>query len=107
MTDLDLDERKVGEFVEQVLGVLVGGATAQMAYLGDRLGLYRELATGGAATPGELAARTGCAERYLAEWLAQQAAAGFVSHSARYRSAQPVRAASSPGVAAPPVASSR
>jgi SAM-dependent methyltransferase len=80
MTDLDLDERKVGEFVEQVLGVLVGGATAQMAYLGDRLGLYRELAAGGAATPGELAARTGCAERYLAEWLAQQAAAGFVSY---------------------------
>jgi hypothetical protein len=38
MTNLDLDERKVGEFVEQVLGVLVGGATAQMAYLGDRLG---------------------------------------------------------------------
>ncbi len=82
MTDLDLNERKVGAFVEQVLGVLVGGATAQMAYLGDRLGLYRELAAGGAATPAELAARTGCAERYLAEWLAQQASVAFISYDA-------------------------
>ena len=55
MTNLDLDERRVGEFVERALGVLVGGATAQMVYLGDRLGLYQELETGGAATPAELA----------------------------------------------------
>jgi SAM-dependent methyltransferase len=42
-------------------------------YLGDRLGLYRALADGGAATSAELAARTGLNERYVREWLEQQA----------------------------------
>ena len=82
MTNLDLDEGRVREFVERALGVLVGGATAQMAYLGDRLGLYRSLAASGATTPAELAATTGCAERYVAEWLAQQASVGFIRYDA-------------------------
>lgn len=47
-------------------------------YLGIHLGLYRELAAA-AATPAELAARTGCAERYLREWLQAQAISGFAT----------------------------
>ena len=47
-------------------------------HVGGRLGFYRALAEGGAATPAELAARTGTAERYVREWLEQQAVAGFV-----------------------------
>jgi 2-polyprenyl-3-methyl-5-hydroxy-6-metoxy-1,4-benzoquinol methylase len=47
-------------------------------HLGERLGLYRALAEG-VATSTELAARTGCVERYVREWLEQQAAAGFVT----------------------------
>jgi SAM-dependent methyltransferase len=47
-------------------------------YLGDRVGWYRALAADGPATPAELAARTGTAERYAKEWLEQQAVAGFV-----------------------------
>jgi SAM-dependent methyltransferase len=78
----DIDHAKVGEFVERALGVLVGAGTAQLAYLGDRLGLYRALAASGPATPGVLAARTGCTERYLAEWLAQQSAAAFLTYEA-------------------------
>lgn len=42
-------------------------------YLGERLGLYRALADGEAVTSGELAARTGVAERYAREWLEHQA----------------------------------
>jgi SAM-dependent methyltransferase len=48
-------------------------------YLGGRLGFYRALADGGDATPAELAARTGTVERYVREWLEQQAVAGFLS----------------------------
>jgi 2-polyprenyl-3-methyl-5-hydroxy-6-metoxy-1,4-benzoquinol methylase len=48
-------------------------------HIGGRLGFYRALAEGGDATPGELAARTGTAERYVREWLEQQAVAGFLS----------------------------
>ncbi|MBB2922131.1 class I SAM-dependent methyltransferase [Cellulomonas cellasea] len=54
------------------------GAAGQVA-LGHRLGLYRALAEG-AATPDELADRTGCHPRYLAEWLRGQAAGGYVEY---------------------------
>jgi 2-polyprenyl-3-methyl-5-hydroxy-6-metoxy-1,4-benzoquinol methylase len=48
-------------------------------HVGGRLGFYRALADGGDATPAELAARTGTVERYVREWLEQQAVAGFLS----------------------------
>jgi SAM-dependent methyltransferase len=51
-----------------------------MVHLGDSLGLYQSLSEGGPATSSELAARTGCTERYLREWLAQQAAVGVVTY---------------------------
>src|SRR2546430_17172522 len=54
--------------------------TAAMIHLGDRLGLYQALADGEALTSGELAARTGCAERWVREWLCQQGAAGVVGY---------------------------
>ncbi|MDP9357445.1 MAG: methyltransferase domain-containing protein [Chloroflexota bacterium] len=47
-------------------------------YLGYRLGYYRALAEGGPATSGELAQRTGTAERYAREWLEQQAVTGML-----------------------------
>ena len=50
--------------------------------LGDQLGLYRELAAGGALTSAQLAERTGTAERYVREWLAAQAASGYIEYDA-------------------------
>lgn len=50
-----------------------------MVYLGDRLGLYRALAEGGPATSGELAERTRTNERYVREWLEQQAVSGILA----------------------------
>ncbi len=47
-------------------------------YIGDRLGLYAALAEGGPATSAELSARTGTHERYVREWLEQQAASGLL-----------------------------
>ncbi len=47
-------------------------------YLGERLGLYEALAAQGAASPRDLAARTGTHARYVREWLEQQAAAGIL-----------------------------
>lgn len=47
-------------------------------YLGERLGLYEALHTGGPANSGELAARTGTSERYIREWLEHQAVSGLL-----------------------------
>jgi 2-polyprenyl-3-methyl-5-hydroxy-6-metoxy-1,4-benzoquinol methylase len=38
------------------------------------------MADGEAVTPAELARRTGCRERYIREWLCQQAASGYVEY---------------------------
>lgn len=57
-----------------------GAAGLGLVYLGDRLGLFAALRAGGPATPGELATRTGLIERYVREWLAGVAAAGYISY---------------------------
>jgi 2-polyprenyl-3-methyl-5-hydroxy-6-metoxy-1,4-benzoquinol methylase len=48
-------------------------------YLGERLGLYRALVADGPATSVELAQRTDTNERYIREWLEQQAASGLLA----------------------------
>jgi 2-polyprenyl-3-methyl-5-hydroxy-6-metoxy-1,4-benzoquinol methylase len=58
------------------------GATfhAALVGVGDRLGLYKALADGGPQTPAQLAKHTGTAERYVREWLCNQAAGGYVTY---------------------------
>jgi 2-polyprenyl-3-methyl-5-hydroxy-6-metoxy-1,4-benzoquinol methylase len=47
-------------------------------YVGERLGLYAALAARGWTNAGQLAAATRTSERYVREWLEQQAAGGFL-----------------------------
>jgi SAM-dependent methyltransferase len=74
------DQAKLDEFVGKMLNDMGAVATGAMVLIGDKLGLYKALAEGGALAPAELAARTGTAERYVREWLAAQAAAGYVQY---------------------------
>lgn len=74
-----VDASRAEAFISTLQAGLAATATMVMTHLGDRLGLYRALAQG-PATPGEFGSRTGCAERYLREWLAQQTAAGVLDH---------------------------
>jgi 2-polyprenyl-3-methyl-5-hydroxy-6-metoxy-1,4-benzoquinol methylase len=71
---------KLNEFLGRA--VVDFGATfnAALIRIGDKLGLYKALAEGGPQTPGELAKRTGTAERYVREWLSAQAAGGYVTY---------------------------
>src|SRR5690349_23116523 len=78
-----LDEAKIGEFVNQVLGELGATANAALVVIGDKLGLYEAMSEAGPITPSELAERTGTAERYVREWLNAQAAGGYVSYDSR------------------------
>lgn len=80
MTELDM--QRVEEFVGHVAGQITGAVTTAMVVVGDRLGLYAAMAGAGPVTPADLAAASGTHERYVREWLAQQAAVGFVVHDA-------------------------
>jgi 2-polyprenyl-3-methyl-5-hydroxy-6-metoxy-1,4-benzoquinol methylase len=73
---------KLHEFLGRALVDFGATFHAALVRLGDKLGLYKGLAAGGPQTPGELATRTGTAERYIREWLSCQAAGGYVSYDA-------------------------
>lgn len=76
---LDIDEARLGDLVGRVLGDLGGAFSVPLVRIGDALGLYRTLRDIGPATPEDLAAATGCAPRYVREWLSAQAASGYVT----------------------------
>jgi 2-polyprenyl-3-methyl-5-hydroxy-6-metoxy-1,4-benzoquinol methylase len=67
------------QFAERLFQASLGTVEVLSAYLGDRMGWYRALADAGPATPAELIARAGGAERYAREWLEQQASFGILT----------------------------
>ncbi len=76
------DPDKLDAFIGKMLGDLGAVASASLVIIGDKLGLYRELQKGEALTSAELAVRTATSERYVREWLANQAASGYVEYDA-------------------------
>lgn len=66
-------------FLGKFVGDLGASVHAGMVVIGEKLGLYKALALG-PATSAELAAKTGTDERYLREWLASQAAGGYITY---------------------------
>jgi 2-polyprenyl-3-methyl-5-hydroxy-6-metoxy-1,4-benzoquinol methylase len=76
-----MDESKVMDFVFKAVGDVGAVLAGSLVVIGDRLGLYRALAGAGPLTSAELAERTGTAERPLREWLAAQAATGYVTYA--------------------------
>ena len=74
------DEAKLNQFVGHMLGDMGAAMTAALVIVGDRLGLYKAMADGKPVTSADLAARTETAERYVREWLAAQAASGYVTY---------------------------
>jgi 2-polyprenyl-3-methyl-5-hydroxy-6-metoxy-1,4-benzoquinol methylase len=77
MTTETIDEAKLGAFMEHVLGDAAGLMASTLATLGDRLGLFKALASGPAASS-ELAAAAEVNERYAREWLRGMHAAGYL-----------------------------
>jgi 2-polyprenyl-3-methyl-5-hydroxy-6-metoxy-1,4-benzoquinol methylase len=77
-----MDENKLMEIVNRAVGDFGSLLTGALVVLGDRLGLYRSLAGAGRPlTSAELADQAGCVERYVREWLAAQAASGYVTYA--------------------------
>lgn len=85
MKDLDhsaMDQAKLDAFIGQAFADLSAGYAGVMVSLGDKLGLYKVMAGSGPLSSREIAARAGCAERYVREWLGSQVAGGYVLHHA-------------------------
>jgi ubiquinone/menaquinone biosynthesis C-methylase UbiE len=78
---MNLDTTKLESLLGTMVNELGAAANAALVLIGDKLGLFRALA-GTALTPAGLAKKTGTHERYVREWLAAQAASGFVTYDA-------------------------
>jgi SAM-dependent methyltransferase len=78
---MTVDPAKLEQFLGRMVGDMGAAMSAALVVLGDRLGIYKALAQGPANSE-ELARRTGLTERYLREWLAAQAASGYIAYDA-------------------------
>jgi 2-polyprenyl-3-methyl-5-hydroxy-6-metoxy-1,4-benzoquinol methylase len=79
-TEKQVDEARLQEFMGKFVQDAGAAASAVLVVLGDRLGLYRAMGDCEPVTPAELADRTGTTERYVREWLSNQAAGGYVEY---------------------------
>jgi SAM-dependent methyltransferase len=70
---------KLNAFIGQFVADLGASGHAGMVVIGEKLGLYKALA-GGPMSSAQLAAKTKTDERYLREWLASQAAGGYINY---------------------------
>jgi 2-polyprenyl-3-methyl-5-hydroxy-6-metoxy-1,4-benzoquinol methylase len=77
-----LDESKLHDFVMKAVGEMGAAMNAALVVIGDKLGLYKAMAGAGPMSSSELAAKTGTTERYIREWLAAQAAGGWMTYDA-------------------------
>jgi SAM-dependent methyltransferase len=76
----EVDQDKLDAFLGKMVGDLGAIATGAAVVLGDRLGLFKAMKKLGKVTAAELAADTGTQERLVREWLAGQAAAGYIDY---------------------------
>jgi ubiquinone/menaquinone biosynthesis C-methylase UbiE len=74
-----IDMNKLNTFIGQFVTDLGAAVHTGMVVIGEKLGLYKALAEG-PMNPAQLASRTQTDERYLREWLASQAAGGYITY---------------------------
>jgi SAM-dependent methyltransferase len=76
-----VDEAKLNEFIGKAVSEWGAAYGVLLTFLGDRLGLFKAMVGAGELTPEELAKKTGTHPRMIREWLAAQAAGGFVTYN--------------------------
>ena len=81
-----IDEQKLHDFMLKAVGDIASTISAMLVIIGDRLGLYKAMAESGQPiTSEELAKKTNTNERLIREWLANQAAGGYITYDASNR----------------------
>jgi SAM-dependent methyltransferase len=77
---MSVDEARLNDLLGRFVVDVGASFQALGAVLGDRLGLYRALLAVMPAAPEDVAREAGVGERYVREWLAAQAAGGYVTY---------------------------
>jgi len=77
-----INEDKMMSFLGKVVGDFGAALSTVLTYIGQKLGLYKAMAENGPMTSAELAEKTSTNERYIREWLVNQAAGGYVEYDA-------------------------
>jgi len=78
-----LDQQKLEQFLHKFVNDAGAAMCAALSLVGEKLGLFTAMAGAGPLTPAQLAERTSTSERYIREWLAAQAANGYVEYDAK------------------------
>ena len=74
----NFDKARAKAFTGKVISDVAGAVTLHLCAIGDRLGLFKDLAENGPTDPEAFAMRTGIDARYAREWLEAMAAAAYV-----------------------------
>jgi 2-polyprenyl-3-methyl-5-hydroxy-6-metoxy-1,4-benzoquinol methylase len=77
-----LDHEKLKAFLVQAVNDVGTATLGALSFIGDRLDLFKAMASAGPVTIEELAKRTRLHQRYLREWLNAMTAARYVVHDA-------------------------
>ena len=78
-----IDEQKLNDFMQKAIGDISSTVSAVLVIIGNRLGLYKSMAESAQPiTSVELSKRTNTNERLVREWLANQAAGGYITYDA-------------------------
>ena len=85
MTAQELDKEKLSDGARELMVHWNGLSAFLGLHYGYKLGLFSALSEYGEMTSEELAGKTGYHERWVREWLHQQAASGIIGHSAGQR----------------------
>lgn len=80
LRSMEINPEKLDQFMGKALGEVGAALNSTLVLLGDKLGLYKAMADSVPTTPEALAKKTGTAERYVREWMAAQAAGGFIEY---------------------------
>jgi len=80
MSTSGIDEAKLEAFMGQAVTDMGAVISAPLFVIGEKLGLYKAMAGAGPLTSEEVAERAGAAERYVREWLRNQAAGGYIDY---------------------------
>src|SRR5687768_18371949 len=76
----EINEDKMNAFLGKVVTDFGASLSSVLGYIGIKLGLYDALADSEGMTPAELAEKTGTNERYVREWLVNQASGEYVHY---------------------------